>query len=239
MPVHEIEIHPFLQIGESITSNKIIIGTFPIYGLTNPRTHHKDQLRQERGDMSFFYGSRSNCFWSWYQQYIDNSVNIENPLTILASLEINKIAISDVIFQCSRINESFEDSQLRNIVWNYNLAALIEANIDKVICTSKSVNGAMGWLCNRILIPFGFILNKEESDQLHNVILNSIPNCNTQIKLVTQVLTKGGKKVSIVALPSPGSPYRRLSDFGRLTSIHDSVFYLDSYLQSSFNWFIS
>lgn len=238
MPVTEQETHPYLQLGENISADKMIIGTFPIYSLTAPRNPRKDQLQQQRNDLSFFYGSRSNYFWSWYQQYIDNQVNIQLPTSIIASLQQQRIAISDVISQCSRNDESFNDSDLKEKQWNTGLAAIIEERIEKVICTSKSSAGAMGWLRDNILLPAGFTVDHAQTAALHQQMLNAIPQSNLNVISVAQVLIKANRTVSIVALPSPGSPSRRLQDFGYRKNIHTTAAYLDQYLTQCFNWFI-
>jgi len=239
MPIDEIEYHPYLQVGEAIQSSRMIVGTFPIYSLTNPRTEQKNQLQDQRNDLSFFYGSRSNSLWNWYRRYVDTTVDIQNPVSIIKSLGTEKVAISDVISQCTRVNESFEDNSLRQIVWNLPLAGLIESQIEKILCTSKSAAGAMGWLRDKILLPSGFILQTNSSEQLHHQILATIPDSNTQIKLIAQVLQKESKQLSIVALPSPGSPERRLSDFGLRKNIHTTTVYLQQYLGTAFNWFLN
>lgn len=237
MPIYETERHPYIQAGENIIANKMIIGTFPIYSLTNPRTPRKNQFQEERNDISFFYGSRSNYFWSWYELYIDHRVNIYQPASILASLQEKQIAISDVISQCTRKDDSFKDSDLKEKQWNIGLAAIIEDRIEKIVCTSKADTGAMGWLRDRILLPAGFTLEREQSFQLHQCILRLIPQSNLDVKLVAQVLRKGDKLVEILSLPSPGSPSRRLVDFGCRKGIQTTKEYLDLYLTNSFNWF--
>ena len=238
MPLNELEQHPFIQIGEAIPAKRMIVGTFPIYSLTNPRTPRKNQLQLQRGDISFFYGSQANTFWSWYQQFVDPTVNIQNVQSILASLQTNKIAISDVIKECSRIDESFEDNKLRRKIWNRSLANIITGSIDKIICTSKAGSGAMGWLRDKVLIPAGFVVNQVATDQLHHRILNAIPGSNTQVITIALVLKRARKEVSIVALPSPGSPERRLVDFGYVDGVHTTTTYLQSYLGQAFNWFL-
>lgn len=238
MPINQIEQHPYLVLGEGIKGNRLIIGTFPIYSLTNPRTPRKNLLQLARRDMSFFYGSNANHFWEWYQQFIDPSVNILHPPSIVASLQANEIAISDVISQCSRIDISFEDSDLRKKKWNKPLAQIIEERIDKIICTSKSQSGAMGWLMDKILFPAGFAIDQVASASLHTNILSANPGSNLAVKNVAYVLKKGNKKVSIVTLPSPGSPYRRLVDFGYVARVHQTSTYLNDYLQESFKWFM-
>ncbi len=239
MPINEIESHPYLHTCEAIAASRMIVGTFPIYSLTNPRTPRKEQLQQERNDISFFYGSRSNYFWSWYKKYIDALVDVQNPQSIIDSLRMKKISISDVVKSCSRVDESFEDNKLRNKIWNDSLATVIEQSVDKVICTSKSASGAMGWLVEKILIPSGFTVNQNESAQLHLHILNTIAQSNKQVKPVAKVLTKDKRTVKIIALPSPGSPQRRLSNFGYVKDVHSTTDYLNQYLLETFNWFMT
>jgi hypothetical protein len=235
---NELEQHPYIYIGEAIPARRMIVGTFPIYSLTNPRTPRKIQLQQHHGDISFFYGSQANAFWSWYQQFVDLTVNTQNAQSILTSLQVKEIAISDVIKECSRIDESFEDNKLRRKDWNLPLGNLINRSIDKIICTSKAGSGAMGWLRDKVLMPAGFVVNQTETTQLHQYILNAIPGSNTQVLSIAQVLTRGQKKISIVALPSPGSPERRLVDFGYVDGVHFTATYLQSYLTQTFSWFL-
>lgn len=238
MPINEIEQHPFLEIGESTFAQRMIVGTFPIFSLSHPRTARKDALQLQRGDITFFYGSRSNQLWEWYKLHIDSNVDIYDADAILNSLRNKEISISDVIKECCRVDESFEDNKLRNKVWNMNLADKIESSIEKILCTSKSSSGAMGWLYDKILIPQGYSINENESAILHQKILGAIPNSNKQVKSIAKVLIKRDKKVSIVALPSPGSPERRLNDFGRNVNLHTTSYYLNAYLTHCFNWFM-
>ena len=239
MPIIEQEHHQYLQTGASISGKRMIVGTFPIYSLTNPRTPRKIELLQERRDIDFFYGSRSNAFWKWYKRYVDDSIDPSQPENILESLRKKNIAISDVIKDCSRIDESFEDNKLRNKHWNNALAGRIDLGVEKILCTSKSKSGAMGWLINKILIPAGYSVNASLSSQLHAQILTSIPSANHHIRNVATVLKKNSSQLSIVSLPSPGSPERMLSNFGYIKNEHSTAIYLHQYLTASFKWFDS
>lgn len=237
MPINEFESHPYLELGEAIRASRMIIGTFPIYSLTMPRTPHKIALQNQRGDTSFFYGSNANLFWSWYKEYIDATVNISDPQSIMSSLRNKKVAISDVIKGCTRIEESFKDNGLRQKVWNSALAGIIYHRIEKIVCTSKSDSGAMGWLRDKILLPAGFSVNAAATAQLHIDILAVIPDSNTNIKHIAQVLEKDDKTVHLVALPSPGSPERQLINFGYIKGVHTTTAYLKNYLTQTFQWF--
>jgi hypothetical protein len=237
MPINELEIHPFLEVGESIPGKKMIIGTFPIYALTNPRNPRKDKLMQQKKHLNFFYGSVANYFWQWYIQYIDSNVISLNRENITSSLYDEKIGISDVIIECKRTGESFNDSDLRNKRWNLNLAQIIEQRIESILVTSKSESGAMGWLIKNILLPSGFLIDSIQSLSLQKMILNQIPQSNPNIKPVAAVLVKEGRYVRIVSLPSPGSPKRQLVNFGYRRDVHSTDQYLNQYLTTAFEWF--
>jgi hypothetical protein len=237
MPLNELEFHPYLKVGESIPGSRMIIGTFPIYSVTKPWSTVKSNFVLERNDMLFFYGSRANMFWHWYKNFIDNTVNPRNNRSIHASLIRNKISISDVATRCCRIGYSFKDQDLKRKMWNQLLGAIIENRISRIICTSKSDSGAMGWLRDKILLQNGFRLDSTASTALHNSILQPINGSNLSVKKIGIVLTKSAKRVSIVALPSPGSPERRLGNFGYVPSIHSTSIFLNDYLQNVFQWF--
>lgn len=239
MPIGQNETHPFIARGEAINAHRMIVGTFPIYSITNPRTPTKNAFQLQNGDMSWFYGSNANRLWQWYQTYVDREIILGNPDSIEESLQAYQIAISDVIQQCQRIDYSSNDDDLKAKVWNTGLAPIIEKRIEKIICTSKSQNGAMGWLVDKILMPTGSVVHPEASTELQANILNSIANANMALaNPIARVLTKRSKRVEIVSLPSPGSPYRALRHFGYDENSHDTDTYLKAYLNSVFVWFL-
>lgn len=239
MPILEREEHPYLSRGESIKGKRMIVGTFPIYSITNPQTDIKKGMVKERGDRFIFYGSRSSSWWNWYKQYVDEELNIQDVGAIYSSLELNGIAISDVVKSCYRKEYSFQDNDLHSITWNMELSKRIYSGIEKVVCTSKSDQGAMGWLRARILSPSGFRFSEDKTKELHTEILSKIPDSNKEIRPIANVFEKNSKLISVVAVPSPGSPYRRLNDFGRIPELHKSDYYLTGYLSSVFDWFLS
>lgn len=185
--MEKLEHHPFLQIGESITGSRMIVGTFPIRALTQDQELDTSELLTA-GILPFFYGSSSNYFWCWYQQFIDKQIEINDLASILASLLKKEIAISDVVSACERKNKGNNDSDLKDIVWNLPLSNIIESRIDRILVTSKSTSGAMGWLINYILIPQGFSLDNEASHFLHNQILSKIAESQTGVNLIAKVL---------------------------------------------------
>ncbi|MBK7964367.1 MAG: hypothetical protein IPK10_02985 [Bacteroidetes bacterium] len=133
MPQGIRETHPYLQLGCIEGATKLILGSFPVYECTNIDNKEKEDKREKEGTVRFFYGSNRNSLWTIYKKHIDNS--IEQPWqapNIIDSLTTRKIAISDTIISCERysirtdkvngkiiiIEESSEDSALRNKTWN-------------------------------------------------------------------------------------------------------------------------
>ncbi len=239
MPILEREEHPFLNLGENIKGKRMIVGTFPVYSITYPQTELKKTMLKERGDRPFFYGSRSSSWWNWYQQYVDGNTDIQNVDSIINSLDSNGIAISDVIKYCYRKEYSFQDTDLHSITWNMDLSKRISSGIEKIICTSKSEQGAMGWLRKEILSRSGFSFSESKTKELHTAILSAIPGSNGEIRPIANVFEKNSRLIRVVAVPSPGSPFRRLNDFGRVPVIHKSDYYLNAYLNSVFDWVLS
>lgn len=234
----EREFHPYLERGEAIVGNRMIVGTFPVYSLTLPRTAEKDQVKLRNADVDIFYGSNRNHLRAWYKEYVDPEVNILDPNSIWNSWQSKGIAVSDVIKSAIRQNGANDDG-LESKEWNNALAGIVHKRIDKIICTSKAQNGSLGWLIQHILIPHGFVLNPVASNQLQNKILEQIEGAHHNFSnSIAKVFTKGTKRVEIVALPSPGSPFRQLHQFGFDKKAHDNQAYLDEYLRRVFNWFL-
>lgn len=232
----EEEFHPFIIQGQAILGNKMIIGTFPIYTLTSPETAHKAAVRIANGDVNIFYGSHRSQFRSWYQTYVDPAVDIFDPNSLWTSWANNGIAISDVIVSAFR-NGGANDNGLTVTGWNLGLANIIADRINKIICTSKSQNGSMGWLIQHILIPHGFVLDPVASTQLHNNILEQIEGADPPRNSTAKVFRLGNKRVEIIAIPSPGSPFRQLRYYGYDKNIHTNTEYLNQYLSIVFEWF--
>lgn len=235
----EEEFHPFLDIGQGIPGSRMIVGTFPVYALTNPRTPEKEMLIQQHNMSNFFYGSHRSNLWNWYQTHVDGGIDPNDVELIISSLIQNGIAISDVISSAIR-NNGANDNGLNVLQWNEGLANIIEDRIEKIICTSKSQNGAMGWLSSNVLIPNGFIYKHEESIILQNQILNQIVGAHQDFPvLIARVFKISDRLVQIIGLPSPGSPYRQLHQFGYNRDNDNNVEYLNQYLSTVFNWFIN
>jgi hypothetical protein len=126
MPVNELEEHPFLNYVDFSQQpyqsfKKLIIGTFPIYHITNtiyPDNNLQQRLNHNKAYMKFYYGSKDNRFWELISTIFEvaNPTQEINPVNIeLASKNIlyeNKILIQDVIKSTNRKEESALDKDL-------------------------------------------------------------------------------------------------------------------------------
>src|SRR5687767_2984989 len=100
MPRDEIEVHPYLALGQGINNpQRLILGSFPVYECTDPDSPLKQQRRND-GTMRFFYGSVDSSFWSLYRRHVDQNIVLPpNPGQIINSLQHRSISISDVIYR--------------------------------------------------------------------------------------------------------------------------------------------
>lgn len=239
-----IEYHPRINGNHDIlVSNKIILGSFPTWSLTinyeqeKAIAIEKEANRLSNGDIQYFYGSRNNKFWNWYQKYIDKSIDINNIESISRSLFKNQIGITDVILSCVRKGKSALDKDLSKRNYNHSFFQYPNQNETiKILCTSKGVMNEM--LLNKAFFKLhnNLRINIELSNQFQDTIANSL-GINTKLaKPLAKVLeNNNGGIIECVAIPSPGSPYRRLIDFGH-TSDNNEIF-LQKYLALAFSWF--
>ena len=81
--------------------------------------------------------------------------------------------------------------------------------------------------------------NVVHSNDFQNRIIKKLNGNSNQIKnpFYKLIEVESGGQIECFALPSPGSPYRKLTAFG--LSSEDSKSYLNNYLQIVFDWFIS
>ncbi|MGC6433544.1 MAG: hypothetical protein ACON4M_05060 [Crocinitomicaceae bacterium] len=237
MPIGEIETHPYLEQGQINGSTKLFLGSFPVYECTNPDNQIKQQNRQNEGTVRFFYGSVDSGLWGLYRDNIDTQIVLPiNPDIIIQSLAQNKIAVSDTIYSCQRHEFSSSDNEL--IRKNYNrkgIQKLIKNGVRKIICTSK---GVMKDLEKQIISsrkdPIGK-LDKLASYAFQDSFISEIGGNIDQIKTpISKVFLVEDYQITALAIPSPGSPQRKLADFG-FNDI-DWRNYADNYFTNAFNW---
>jgi hypothetical protein len=251
MPIGEIETHPFLRLGQINGATKLILGSFPVYECTDQDSELKQQNRHNEGTVRFFYGSNRNSLWRKYSQYVDrNIIQPWNPDLIIGSLIENRIAISDTIKSCERyiykIDKktkerilypfSSEDSALKNITWNREIIQILISNgVTKILCTSK---GVLNDLEKQIICFRNDPLGRKDS-QLSSVFQAQFiervgGNNNNITKEVAKAFIIGNQEVFALAMPSPGSPQRKIREFG--CENQDKLLYANNYFENAFNW---
>ncbi|MDB5285263.1 MAG: hypothetical protein JWR05_212 [Mucilaginibacter sp.] len=239
-----MEKHPRLDITNlKIQKERIILGSFPTWSLTLGTDDNDDvkseklELQNKFGDIPFFYGSSTNKFWNWYKTYLDNEINLNEIDSIKASLERNGIGITDVIISCQRKNRSALDKHLTERFYNHNFFNYPKTGERlKILCTSKGV-------MNDMLLTKKFLSNHKTlsidqtlSDKFQFEFVSRLSGDSGLIKKPFYTILKvlNGGTIECLAIPSPGSPYRRLSDFGLNITLMDK--YLESFIQNAFNW---
>jgi len=233
----DFEHHPFLEEGKIEGATKLILGSFPVYACT-----HANPNQEYDGDcnLMFFYGSRHNDFWNYYSDHLDCEVSrLGGKRKIVESLERHKIAITDIILSCNRKGESASDQDLLSRKYNCEmLGEFLDSGVTKILCTSKGVMGMLEHVIAKQHFP-GKIQLLPLSDNLPHVkILDEIggsllPNA----KPISMAFLYDSRRIEVLSIPSPGSPFRGLRYFGydREGSASD---YLSRYLEQVFKWFV-
>jgi hypothetical protein len=238
MPLGELETHPYLALGNLSNSTKLILGSFPVYECTDPDNELKQFNRQQEGTVRFFYGSIDSSFWKKYSAYVDNTINLPpNQDVIIQSLRLRQIAISDTFISCERHNYSSEDTKLINKTPNrIGVRNLIQNGVRKILCTSKGVLNTLDKtiICTR-KNPIG-ALNPNLTDDFQTSFIEAIggSTVNIKTKVVRVFQLNSGTRLMALAVPSPGSPQRRIVEFG-IHGQHWQI-YANNYFQSAFNW---
>lgn len=193
MPANELEIHPYLedinyQDFKVNHFENLIIGTFPVYGITNTLTPdgaiQEHAFNENDAYMRFFYGSKKNYFW----QLLANAFNANNPLELanpkarkqaaIQLLDKNKFLITDVVHKTNRKNQSASDNDLwantnnqfvlNNRCLNHGIINLLDNNkaIKNLYFTATGLEGKnpFGWFNN----IFGNQLIYEQINVFHN-----------------------------------------------------------------------
>ena len=246
LALYNMEHHPRLNFENlKITQEKIILGSFPTWSLSDltncsPEViYEKSEIRKNKGEFPFFYGSSTNLFWRWYKLFVDLELECTNISAIITSLEQHKIGITDVIKSCDRKGRSALDHHLINRTYNQNFFVYPSlGGCLKILCTSKGV-------LNQMLLSKSFFkihdritidnLASEEFELEHVKKLNGNGHLiKTPIFRKLNVL--GGGTIECLAIPSPGSPYRSLGKFG--LDSPDNLNYLNKYIKEAFGWFL-
>ncbi len=234
-----------LSIDRLVLDKKIILGSFPTWSITTPDPEkaesEKDKryVRKTNGDLKFYYGSSKNVFWSWYSVFVDNSVQPADLNAIKHSLERNGIGITNIIVRASRKDRSSFDYDLTNREYNYGFFKYPKPDETlKILCTSKTV-------MNEMLLKSAFWklypeleVDPSLSAALQAEIYNGLHHKHEAITQSVCVVLKGqsGERIECASIPSPGSPYRGLSFFGKTKTMGSNEF-LRQFLGNVFSWF--
>ncbi|WP_316738505.1 hypothetical protein [Pedobacter aquatilis] len=177
MPVNELEEHPYLNYHQQFPYPSghykgLIVGSFPIYAVTNTINQNvavPEQRFGQEASMRFFYGSLMSQFWKYTGQaiagldprkengaYLPPNIAVERCAQMLYD---NNFLISDALSRTNRILTSSEDKHLmvqseddwvnENIMLNHQIPALLSENegISAIYFTSTMINAKSpyGW----------------------------------------------------------------------------------------------
>jgi hypothetical protein len=187
----------------------------------------------------FFYGSQYNDFWNYYSNHIDSEVSrLRGKRKIVASLERHKIAISDIILSCMRKGESASDSDLHSREYNYKmLGEFFDSGVTKILCTSKGVLGMLEHVIAKQYFNRRIQLLPQSVDLPQVKILDEIKGTlPSNAKPISMVFLYENRRIEVLAIPSPGSPFRGLRYFG-FKRDGNAGEYLSSLLGAAFDWF--
>lgn len=156
MPINEKESHPYLRQQVNIFTEKsqlskytkLIVGTFPVYAITESVPIEQTGVEKRRNWQSeafiqYFYGSEGSHFWN----LLASSFNEQKPNTkdeAIALLNKYGFLISDVFNSVSRNNYSPLDSDLRNSSNNESLKEIVRnsESLKVIYFTSKAAKVA-------------------------------------------------------------------------------------------------
>lgn len=225
MPINELEIHPYLNSinDENYETNyfeNLIIGTFPIYSITNtlnPDGTELTRFNDHNAFMRFYYGSKQNSFWKLFSTSLltfnPTSLDQENRTNAAISLLIqNRFLITDIVFKTNRIDENSEDSELwvpsndnfvnENRSLNTDIIRILNRNIGikYLYFTSTVLNGNS---------PFGWFRELLGDGCLYRII-HEVEN-----RVISASITINEREYIAFFLPSPAGNGTRGLHFNR------------------------
>lgn len=242
-----MEYHP--RINENtprIKESRIILGSFPTWALTAVDSDKKETeeeklfVRTSNSDFLYFFGSSTNKFWDWYKIHVDGNIETRDSKSIQRSLVLSSIGITDMLLTCERKNRSALDKNLIKRKYNHNFFEYPKTNETlKILCTSKGVLNQMLLTKTFFKLHPKLSINELDSQTKQAEI---IKNLKGESRFVVQPFfkkldVKDGGSIECLAIPSPGSPYRKLDCFGNFNMNLDN--YLKNYLSYAFRWFIT
>lgn len=141
---NDMETHPFKPYNLK-GATTLIIGSFPCFNGEN------------YGDW-FYGGSGKSDFWKLLSETFDMPVdNLEQKQKLCSQ---NRIAIIDVAYKIERTKSNCSDSNLKIVEYNKEgIRICLNANINKILCTSKFVQKHLKNLFPQISIPTQILLS--------------------------------------------------------------------------------
>lgn len=114
---------PFIPVGVK----KLIIGSFP--GKEFTQNHTVD---------GWYYGTNKNRFWDILSKIFNRDLSVKESKESV--LNLSKIGLTDIIYKCTRLNNSNLDSNLINVEFNLAIKEIISNNsIKQIFFTSRYV----------------------------------------------------------------------------------------------------
>jgi hypothetical protein len=226
------EFHPANEKDTKLSEPRIILGSFP----TSRFTRKSEAEPIGKGRSAHFYGGERNQFWGWLAAFLDEPGIKSDAGYRDEVLKRLGVGLTDMIWSCDRKGQSALDSDLTNRCYNHDFFSYPEIGSKlKILCTSKGV-------MNDMLLSNGFFTahpgyhgNHVATMTFQEAFLQQIGGKIPAAPLVRVLEADSHGVIECLALPSPGSPFRSLKNFGYTEG--DAVQYLENYLLQAFRWF--
>ncbi|HUZ57417.1 MAG TPA: hypothetical protein VMU83_01385 [Hanamia sp.] len=109
--------------------------------------------------------------------------------------------------------------------------------VTKVLCTSK---GVLSDLENKIIKPGDKGFGKVDCQKSKDFQDHFLKRMNANLELITnpvaRVFVFGNRTIQAIAIPSPGSPQRKIDKFG--CSGDNLKLYAENYFSEAFKWLL-
>ncbi len=167
MPVNELEEHPYLNYYKKLGPvpsdyyKGIIIGSFPIYAITNTVDEKLQVIKQrftDEASMRFFYGSKKSDLW----KYVGLALSANDPRKYNGNFLAPEIAVD----QCKKL---LFDHQLliSDSLWRTNRAGQKSEDVNLMLASDTA------WVANGISVNNDLATLLAENKGLKNIYFTS------------------------------------------------------------------